>query len=289
MGRFETILGVKPENVLAKDTTKDTTFDPLPSPHDFCLNIPLYEKFRYDSEKQNPFFSLEHYKGPLDCYCHGCTRHTVFNRWDEPEYGGHHRKFNFTFALSFLCSRDKSHQVCFVFHSHEGILQKIGQYPSLADLAVPDLQKYRSVLGDEKFRELTRAVGLASHGVGVGAFVYLRRIFEALIKKARDQAATEQGWADEAFENARMDEKIAILKQHLPKFLVDNRKLYGIMSMGVHTLSESECLETFPVVRVGIELILDEHLEQHARERKIAAATKNISTLGSVLKRDEGM
>jgi len=86
-----------------------------------------------------------------------------------------------------------------------------------------------------------------------------------------------------------MDEQIAILKLHLPKFLVDNRKLYGIMSMGVHTLSEAECLEAFPVVRVGIELILDEHLEQQAREKKIATATRNISTLKSVLKRDEGI
>jgi hypothetical protein len=207
----------------------------------------------------------------------------------EPDYREHHHTFNYTFVLWFSCSRDKNHRVCFVFHSHEGILQKIGQYPSLADLAVPDLQKYRSVLGDEGFRELTRAVGLASHGVGVGAFVYLRRIFETLIEKARQQAAMEQGWDEAVFENARMDEKIAMLKQHLPNFLVDNRKLYGIMSMGVHTLSETKCLETFPVVRVGIELMLDEHLERHTREKKIAAATKNISALGSALKGDEGI
>ena len=213
----------------------------------------------------------------------------MFNRWDEPEYTEHHHRFNFTFALAFVCSRDKSHRGYFIFRSHEGILQKIGQYPSLADLAVPDLQKYRSVLGAEKFTELTRAVGLASHGVGVGAFVYLRRIFETLIKKARDQAATDMGWDEEAFQNARMDEKIALLKQHLPKFLIDNKKLYGIMSMGVHTLSETECLAAFPIVRVGIELILDEHLEKQARERKISDATKNISTLGSTLRRDEGM
>ena len=166
-------------------------------------------------------------------------------------------------------------------------MQKIGQYPSLADLAVPDLQKYRSVLGDEGFRELTRAVGLASHGVGIGAFVYLRRIFEALIEKARQQAVAESGWDEAAFENARMDEKIALLKQKLPRFLVDNRALYGIMSIGVHTLSEARCLEAFPVVRVGIELMLDEHLERIDREKKIAAAKKNISALESTLKGSE--
>lgn len=269
---------------MAEKESDKQEFDQLPSPQDFCLTVPIYERFRYNKEQSNPFFELEHFKGTLDCYCHGCGRHTVFNRMDEPKYREHHHRINYIFVLRFSCSRDQKHQACFIFHSHDGILQKIGQYPSLADIAVPDLQKYRPILGDETFRELSRAVGLASHGVGVGAFVYLRRIFEGLIEKAQQEAATEQNWDESSFENSRMDEKIAMLKQHLPRFLVDNRSLYGIMSIGVHTLSEAKCLEAFPIVRVGIELMLDEHLERHAREKKIAAATKGISALGSELK-----
>jgi hypothetical protein len=76
-----------------------------------------------------------------------------------------------------------------------------------------------------------------------------------------------------------------MLTQHLPKFLVENRKLYGIMSVGVHTLSEAECLDAFPIVLVGIELMLDEHLEKHAREKKITEAGLKISALGTTLKR----
>lgn len=271
-------------STVAENKSDKQEFDQLPSPQDFCLTVPIYEGFRYNKEQPNPFFGLEHFKGTLDCYCHGCGRHTVFNRVGEPKYREHHHRSNYIFMLWFSCSRDQNHQACFIFHSHEGILQKIGQYPSLADIAVPDLQKYRPILGDEGFRELSRAVGLASHGVGVGAFVYLRRIFEGLIEKARQQAAMEEGWDKSSFENSRMDEKIAMLKQHLPKFLVDNRSLYSIMSLGVHTLSEAKCLEAFPIVRVGIELMLDEHLERHAREKKIAAATKGISALSSELK-----
>lgn len=269
---------------MTKVKSEKPQFDPLPSPQEFCLRMPLYEEFRFNKDELNPFFGLEHFKGSLDCYCHGCGRHTVFNRIREPQYREHHQGSNYIFVLWFACSRDKNHETCFIFHSHQGVLQKIGQYPSLADLVIPDLQKYRPVLGDEGFRELTRAVGLASHGVGVGAFVYLRRIFEALIEKARQAAATGQGWDDRAFESARMEERIAILKHHLPRFLVENRTLYGIMSVGVHTLSEAKCLEAFPVVRVGIELILDEYLERYARDKKIADATKGISALGTALK-----
>ncbi len=269
---------------MAKVKSEKPQFDPLPSPQEFCLRVPLYEDFRFNKDELNPFFELEHFKGSLDCYCHGCGRPTVFNRIRESQDLEHHHSSNYIFVLWFACSRHKNHETCFIFHSHQGVLQKIGQCPSLADLVIPDLQKYRPVLGDEGFRELTRAVGLASHGVGVGAFVYLRRIFEALIEKARQTAATEQGWDDRAFESARMEEKITILKHHLPRFLVENRTLYGIMSVGVHTLSEAKCLEAFPAVRVGIELILDEHLERQARDKKIADATKGISALGTALK-----
>lgn len=269
---------------MAQNHPEKPKYPPLPSPQDFCLKVPLYEQFPYNKDEANPFFGLEHYKGTLDCFCDGCGRHSVFNRMGEPQYREHHHSHNYLFVLWFACSREKGHQSCFLFHSHQGVLQKIGQYPSLADLAVPDLQKYRPVLGDESFRELTRAVGLASHGVGVGAFVYLRRIFEGLIETARQAAAAEQGWDADAFEKARMEDKIAMLKQHLPRFLVENRALYGIMSVGVHTLPEAKCLEVFPVVRVGIELMLDEHLERLAREKKIAEATKGISALGSALK-----
>ena len=75
-----------------------------------------------------------------------------------------------------------------------------------------------------------------------------------------------------------------MLKQNLPEFLVANRTLYAIMSLGVHTLSEEKCLEAFPIVRIGIEVMLDEHLERRAREQKIAAATNEISALRSALK-----
>jgi hypothetical protein len=269
---------------MTQKKTGNEGIDEFPSPQDFCLKVPLYERFRFNKDERSPFFALEHYEGILDCYCHGCGRHSVFNRLGKPEYNEYHHTHNYLFVLWFFCSRDKNHRACFVFRSHQGILEKIGQFPSLADLAIPDLQKYRPVLGEEGFRELTRAVGLASHGVGVGAFVYLRRIFEGLIEQARTTTAGEFGWEEAAFAAARMDGKIVMLQRHLPKFLLDNRSLYGIMSVGVHTLTEGDCLKAFPVVRVGIELILDEHLERHAREQKIADATKGISALGSALK-----
>ncbi|MCA8038544.1 short-chain dehydrogenase [Burkholderia seminalis] len=259
--------------------------DGLPTPEAFCLSVPPYKKFAFDDTEPNPFFRLEHYKGTLDCYCEICGRHSVFHRLGDIKYAQHHHLSNYTFNLSFGCSRDFSHQIIFIFRSHQGQLEKIGQYPSMADLDTPDLHKYRALLGKDQFRELARGVGLASHGVGAGAFVYLRRVFENLINAAKGVASQQANWDEDAFRNARMDEKIRLLKDELPEFLVENRNIYGIMSVGVHTLSDEECLSAFPAVKVGIELILDEMLEKKEREKKISHASKTIASLSAALKK----
>ena len=253
--------------------------DTLPSPQDFCLSVPLYQAFRFDNTKSNPFFSLEHFKGPLDLYCPECGRHSVFTLAREAQYSDRSHFSNYVFSLGFNCSREESHRALFVFLAHKGVLQKIGQTPSLADISVPDLRKYRPVLGEERFRELTRGIGLVTHGVGVGAFVYLRRVFEWLIENARATASAEPGWSEDDYARSRMDDKISMLKDHLPEFLIQNRGLYGILSVGVHTLNEAECLSAFPAVRLAIELILDDLLEEHERQSKVKAAAKSLEAL----------
>ena len=260
-----------------------SAFDPMPSAEEFCLRVPLYHTYRFDNENENSFFSLEHYDGSLDMHCPECGKHSVFCIARKAEYGRNSYVSNYIFSLPFMCSRNNAHRAIFVFRAHKGALQKIGQTPSLADLAIPDLRKYRPVLGDERFRELSRGIGLATHGVGIGAFVYLRRIFEALIEQAHGAAKGSPNWSEEEYVRARMEDKINLLSAHLPGFLVKNRGLYGILSVGVHTLGEAECLAAFPAVRLAIELTLDDLLEEHERRVKVAAAAKSMEALKTTL------
>ena len=261
--------------------------DQMPSPEEFCLAVPLYDPYRYDYEASGGFFSIEHFKGTLDIFCPECGTHSVFRLAREAKYHDTSHVQNHIFPLSFICSRDFKHRAEFIFRAHKGVLQKIGQSPSLADIATPDLRKYRPVLGNERFRELTRGVGLATHGVGVGAFVYLRRVFEWLIEQARAIASTEPGWSAEDFARARMEDKITLLANHLPEFLVQNRGLYGILSVGVHTLTEKQCLDAFPAVKLAIELTLDDLLKAQERNEKLKAAAKSLEALkGTIGKPD---
>jgi hypothetical protein len=164
-------------------------------------------------------------------------------------------------------------------------LMKVGQYPSIADFHISEIKQYAKVLSSEKLKEFTRAIGLAANGVGIGSFVYLRRIFEYLIFDAFSAALKADTISEDDFKKARMDEKISMLHSYLPAFLVENKNLYSILSLGIHELEEKECLNHFDTLRVGIEIILDERLEDIRKSEKIRIAKNKLSELNSHLKK----
>jgi len=128
-------------------------------------------------------------------------------------------------------------------------------------------------------KELSRAIGLSAHGVGIGAHVYLRRIFESLVEEAHQGASGESGWDEGKYQQSRMAERIKLLRSHLPSFLGANPRLYAILSKGLHELSEQECLSNFDALKLAIEVILDEKLKQRDAEIKSEAARKAIARI----------
>ena len=270
-------------------STENKEPEQLPSMVDFCLNVPLYKTFYFDKdnklhqEKLEEIFYFD--GGHLDCFCRECNKQSVFHP-NSMGYDQHFiiRRKNDTFEHVFSCARDNTHKLFFLFRFHNWSITKVGQHPALADLTYVEIQKYRKVLGNENYTEFNRAVGLVTHGVGIGAFVYLRRIFEKLIEEAHQYEMTSSEWVESNYQKARMDEKITLLKNSLPNFLVENKSLYSILSKGIHELTESDCLSAFPITKLGIELILDEKLEKLEREKKIKEASKDIGDLANKLK-----
>jgi hypothetical protein len=51
-----------------------------------------------------------------------------------------------------------------------------------------------------------------------------------------------------ATNSLRMTEKIAALRTHLPEIVTRNAKAYGILSLGLHELSEEQCAKAYPVL-----------------------------------------
>jgi hypothetical protein len=173
------------------------------------------------------------------------------------------------------CARNGEHKIRFVLEFNCLLVRKIGQSPSLADIANDESRVYRQVLDPVDADELHRAIGLAAHGVGIGAFVYLRRIFERLVSKRFNALKCDEGWTDADFACKRMEERIELLQKHLPSFLVRNKKVYAILSKGIHELEERECLAVFKMLKHVIYFILedDRHKKEELELRREAEQT----------------
>ena len=278
---------------------------------ELLVNKGLYDSVEIsidDFEEMEKYLSKSEYtNNTIDCYCIHCDTNRVFEFKDfetheETEYipicGGvgvrdHTRKpkkeelfqryLNERYALTYYCTRDKSHSMVFDLITTDDKIIKIGQYPSVADLVKPKIAKYKSVLRNQ-YHEFSKAVGLFAHGIGIGSFVYLRRIIERLIFDKYSEAATKLNISQEDFEGKKFVEKIEILSDYLPPVLVANKNIYSIVSKGVHELSEEECLNMFPSIRLGIELILDDLLADKERKEKEKELAKFVAKTTGELK-----
>ena len=253
----------------------------------FFFDTPIYTKINIDSSEITgaEFYAL---------FFHGFQKDVEgYNPW---------RKVASTFTITRqLTYSDKSYMTnggfgtviisCkryhddFIFYIYwdadNKFIIKIGQYPTVADFHLGEVKQYNKVIPEEKLKELTRAIGLAANGVGIGSYVYLRRIFEYLISEAFKKAKSENAISEADYQKARMDEKISLLHSYLPTFLVENKSMYSIISLGIHELDEQTCLAHFDTLKVGIEIILDEQ----RKKDKIEAAKQKLSALKGQIKK----
>ena len=190
---------------------------------------------------------------------------------------------------SFLVLKCKRYEdlfyIFFQVDEENDVFRKVGQNPSVADFHLAKVKKYTKYLGKDKQREFTKAIGLYANGVGIGSFIYLRRLFESLILEAGEKLIANGVISKEEFYPRHMDEKIELAKSALPVFLVENKSIYGILSKGVHELSEDECKDYFDVVKKSIEMILDEKIEYEEKKKSRKNLSSSIANLAGKMKR----
>lgn len=227
----------------------------------------------------------------IDCFCVHCATNRVFEYTNSevhedtgimrmsvfddgnpkvrrPKREEQFRRYlNKRYAMTYRCTRDRQHFIIFDLITTDDKIIKVGQYPSVADLVIPEIAKHKPVLGTQ-YREFSKAIGLFAHGIGIGSFVYLRRIIENLVFDKYNEVSENLEISNTEFMRLKFDEKIEALKPYLPEVLVANKNIYGIVSKGIHELSEEECREMFPYIKAGIELILDSLLAEKERKSK---------------------
>lgn len=277
----------------------------FPAPREFLTTVALYREYKFRHEEVWLLARILFWNGNYDSFCIECGRDSTFkvvsdalpkelNKYyhDQQERESETKAplpmiSDGIYIREAVCSRANGHKQCFVYRLASDIdfettfnlefsFEKIGQYPSFGDINIAKAKSYSGVLEKSLQKELSRAIGLASHDVGVGAYVYLRRVFEALVEEVHQEAASKGGWDEEQYSRSRMQEKISLLRGDLPRFLTEHPEMYALLSKGIHELSEEECLRNFEALKIGIELILDQRLEEKERRRKIDAASAAI-------------
>lgn len=272
----------------------------IQSIEEFYINTSLYTKFSVLDTDKDFVFDLVYYGGTIDSYCPDCGETSVFQGDDNRPREQHQfgsspiskeewkttiEKSTFTVRKRFKCSRNPEHNLTFYISIEEGTLQKIGQNPSIAALNSYSINKFKKILGKELYYEFNRAIGLFSHGVGVGSFVYLRRIIENfMILPAYEEAKKASDWNDDEYQKLRVREKIQKLKAFLPEYLIENSSLYSIISKGIHELSEDDCNEYFPVLRECLEFVLTELEAQRQTDLKKKELAKKLSKISGEIK-----
>ena len=185
------------------------------------------------------------------------------------------------FEMDFFCVRNKNHKLRFYFLEYNDIVIKIGEYPSKVDRYKSELRQYKKeLLGD--FDEYKKSILLFNHGFGIGAYVYLRRVFERIIEKSASRKYDgDNSWTIEKWkkEKKRMDFKIEDLKDNLPDFLVKNKTIHSILSKGIHELDEEECLDHFPIVNAAIVEILDDWINLSEKEQRRSLLSNQLNDI----------
>lgn len=126
--------------------------------------------------------------------------------------------------IDLKCIHNPEHKLHFYYIYNEKNTTKIGQYPSFEELREKkEIEQFREVLGEEKFKELVVAIGLNDSKLAIPAFTYLRRIVEDIIIKAKNNAISDKDFNIDTFNKARIDEKINLLKKHLPNSLFEKK------------------------------------------------------------------
>lgn len=240
--------------------------------HQFYFETALYELV-YCENPENELF-----KGNVDAYNSIDGFDTTYSICKEAVSSYDWKGFK---KIELECKRGGETELkFFVVVFNNGTIMKIGQYPSLADIQFAEIGKrYNKHLSEIDLRNYKKAIGLYAHGAGAGSFVYLRRIFENLIFEAYKEHKDIIKIKEAEFKNKRMEEKVVALKDFLPSQLLEMKSIYGILSKGVHELSEEECLKYFSPIKLSIELILDQKIEQAIKEYRDARVKKELQDI----------
>ncbi len=214
----------------------------------------------------------------LDLFCPKCNLQKTFvcSRYYTDDYLGREQYrsnnngicyTNRNLHLQFECPTCGK-EICYNLVFQNNKIIKYGQYPSLRDLNINDIKKFKTfgLINKEYIEELKKAETCANESYYVAALLYLRRVFENLIYNLYSENKNSLEISEKDFFSKHLDEKVECLKEYLAIEEELYSHLYKLLSEGIHSLSEEECEKKYQILK---SLLLDILEEQEHKKKKL--------------------
>ncbi len=252
--------------------------EPTVDKHQFFFETPLYAVIGSED------MTKELLEGEVDAYSNKYKTPTTYTIGASKVYE-YNDAYDNVYRVTLENKRKEDEKLIFFVVITNKFAVKIGQLPSLATLQTAEVSdKYRKALDPTHYALFTKAIGLAAHGIGAGSLVYLRKIFADLIDKTFEVSKDDLGLTKTDWNKLRMDERVTKLQDFLPSQLVELKGIYSILSSGVHDLPEEDCILYFGPLKLSIELILDQQIEQKKKSDRDKAVKAEICKIQQTIK-----
>ncbi len=158
------------------------------------------------------------------------------------------------------------------------IVRKIGQNPSMITIKGFDFDKYKKILERLNAYEDYKKADLSNADqFYVGAYAYLRRIFEKMINFYL---------GSKKIEDEHMDKKIEAVKEEFdPRVRKLLKNLYGILSISIHELDEEQSKEYYGYLKAVIDMQLEYMNTEEEKSKQSKELESVISKITNLVKK----
>lgn len=257
----------------------------------YLENAPLYKKVSYEKlSGGGDKYSID----AVDGFCDKCEVVRPFHDM-RPRGGGAGSALsappeellrNYSFTCVSCRSKKKDYFVRQSIKDDIVTFEKVGETPR------PKLERDKQL---ENFfandsDNYQKAIVCLANGYGIAAFAYMRRIIEQNIETLLNLLSEDTSSSDdkeiaqalsELKKESPMSDKIKVANKALPDYLKPDGlnplgKLYQILSEGVHSMSDSECLERATNLKACIKYLVSELASRKANREKFKSLVGSL-------------
>ena len=252
---------------------------------EFLETQPLYKK----QELELPAYMSDLSRPAIQAHCPICNGDRTFNmlnKWGQESLSVSARMEANAPPLVAIGEREpdltgyvgKAMYECSACHKHIKIfllkfddelawVMKVGEFPGRSTDISRAMEKF---LGEQSVH-FKKGLLCESHGFGIGAYAYYRRVIDCTIQNLlQDMLSLSQGDEREGLEakvaeaatRKNATEKLSLVKEQIPAALSPDginpvKILHSVLSEGIHNKTDEECLESSSQVRAVLTFVIE--------------------------------